>query len=279
MPSSVREAASDVRLNGNNNLARMAEGHEQNARRRRADEAAESQQLVEKDKGVAAVERGLLILQAFREGNVSLTLHELAQRTGLYKSTLLRLIVTLEKHHCIVRLADGRYQLGPMLLHLGRLYQRSLQFEDHIVPVLEQLVTETGESASFYTRHGDRRLCLFRVNSARLLRDHVNAGDFLPLDRGAAGRVLLEYSSPEASGKKGAPLVVSFGERDADVAAIAVPVFGPSGTLLGALSISGPTTRFTDDAVKRMSSAILAAAAQLTTRLGGDPGRLNASLD
>ncbi|MDO9217858.1 MAG: helix-turn-helix domain-containing protein, partial [Lacisediminimonas sp.] len=56
--------------------------------------------LTEKQSGVAAVERALAILNSFRPGDGSLSLHDIAERTGLYKSTILRLIVTLTQSHC-----------------------------------------------------------------------------------------------------------------------------------------------------------------------------------
>jgi DNA-binding IclR family transcriptional regulator len=144
--------------------------------------------------GVAAVERALAILAAFQPDGAPRSLHDLAAKTGMYKSTILRLIASLERFNCVLRLPDGRYQLGPSLFHWGDIYRRSLKLEDHVVPLLHHLVQLTGESASFYARQGEQRLCLFRADSPKSVRDHVRAGDLLPLDRGAAGRVLREYS-------------------------------------------------------------------------------------
>jgi DNA-binding IclR family transcriptional regulator len=219
--------------------------------------------------GVASVERAVSILAAFERGTGTLTLNDLAGTTGLYKSTILRLIASLERHGCIVRLSDGRYQLGARIFHWGNVYLRSLRLEDHVVPALERLVQSTGESASFYTRHGDQRLCLYRHDSPRSVRDHVRAGDLLPLDRGAAGRVLREYS--ESEGKRPRVHVVSsLGERDSETAALAIPVFGATEALKGALSVSGPLARFTDASVATIAKAITEVARGLTERLGGD---------
>src|SRR3989337_2014609 len=98
------------------------------------------------ESGVAGVDRALALLGAFRDGDVSLTLHQLAERTDLYKSTILRLITTLERRGCMVRLQDGRYQLGPMLVRWGNLYLTSVRIETHVTPVLERLAAVTGES-------------------------------------------------------------------------------------------------------------------------------------
>lgn len=227
----------------------------------------------ERKGGVAAVERALAILNAFQAGDSSLTLNELARRTGMYKSTILRLIVTLVQEHCIVRLDDGTYQLGSKLLYWGGLYQAALRLDDHVPPVLRRLVEETGEGASFFTREGDLRVCLFRVDSPRSVRDHIRTGDLLPLDKGAAARVLVRFGQAPAShaGSPLYPLIATVGEREPDIAAIAAPVFGPQQSLRGAVAVSGPAARFVPELVPTMSQAVLKAASELTRRLGGDP--------
>jgi len=218
--------------------------------------------------GVAAVERALSIVGAFGADGNPLTLNDIALKTGLYKSTILRLMVSLQRHQCVLRLADGRYQLGPAFLHWGNIFQRSSRLENHVVPVLQRLVEQSGESASFYIRQGDQRLCLFRVDSARSVRDHVRVGDLLPLDRGAAGRILRD-GGIDGSAPPRAELVTTLGERDPETGALAAPVYGPGNGLRGALSISGPLSRFTGDAVKRIGKLVQDAAVELTERLGG----------
>ncbi|RYF36788.1 MAG: IclR family transcriptional regulator [Comamonadaceae bacterium] len=234
-----------------------------------------------KSGGVAAVERALAILNAFRASDTSLSLNEIALRTGMYKSTILRLITTLVHEHCIVRLDDGTYQLGSMLLHWGGLYQAALRLDDHVPPTLRRLVQETEEGASFFTREGNLRVCLFRVDSPRSIRDHIRTGDLLPLDRGAAGRVLASFdrtlTSPEDFPRQ--PYIVTTGEREPDIAAIAAPVFGPRGSLRGALAISGPSARFSPELVPGMARKLLKAAADLTRRLGGDASTLERADD
>jgi DNA-binding IclR family transcriptional regulator len=226
----------------------------------------------QKSTGVAAVERAFAILNAFRPGDTSLSLNELALRTGMYKSTILRLITTLVQEHCIVRLDDGSYQLGSMLLHWGGLYQAALRLDDHVPPLLKRLVQETGEGASFFTREGDVRVCLFRVDSSKSVRDHIHAGDLLPLDKGAAGRVLscFDRTITDPAHFPSQLLIATVGERESDIAAIAAPVFGAQGSLRGALAVSGPAARFTLELVPTMSRSLLNAASELTRKLGGD---------
>src|SRR5690349_11346143 len=69
--------------------------------------------------GVSAVERALAVLTAFRRGDAALTLAELAERTGLVKSTIMRLAVSLQRYRLIARLPDGSYRLDAETLRLG----------------------------------------------------------------------------------------------------------------------------------------------------------------
>lgn len=230
--------------------------------------------------GVAAVDRALAILGAFRDGDVALTLHDLAQRTDLYKSTILRLVATLERRGCIVRLQNGSYQLGPMLVRWGNLYLASVRIETHVTPLLARLAADTGESATFYTRQGQARLCLARVDCTRSVRDHVKVGDILPLERGAGGKVLVTFdpANRKKARRPQSMVIVTIRERDSDSAGMAAPVFGPGGSLRGAISLSGPATRFDKADLPRLAKPLLAAAIELTTRLGGDPSALRAAV-
>ncbi len=223
--------------------------------------------------GVAAVNRALTILSAFEGETEAMTLAALARRTGLYKSTLLRLMTSLQEFGYLGQLPDGRYHLGPTPFRLGAVYQRTNKLHDHVMPVLRHLVVAGTESPSFHVRHDAKsRLCVFRVDSQHSTLDRVEAGALLPLDRGAAGKVILAFGgeSGEAFDRIRAEFIAaSFGERDPDCAGIACPVFGLDGALAGALSVSGPKPRFTRDSSRRMSDLLLESALHLTRVLGG----------
>jgi len=218
--------------------------------------------------GAAAVDRALSLLCAFRAGDDGLSLIELADRTRLYKSTVLRLLASLEHARLLLRRADGRYTLGPELARLHSIYSATFSLEAEVVPVLRELVAATRESAAFHVRQGDARLCLHRVDSPQLLRDHIRAGDLLPLNKGAGGRVLRAFAG--AKGKlyeqiRADAVVVLAGDRVADLTGISAPVFGVDGALVGALTLTLPSNRLKPE----FKGAVRAAAQRLSLRLGG----------
>ncbi|QQO35742.1 IclR family transcriptional regulator [Bradyrhizobium diazoefficiens] len=209
--------------------------------------------------GVDAVGRALAILKAFGAERTAMTLTEIAVATDLYKSTVLRLAASLEADGFLVRGPDRLFRPGPELWRLGALYQRGLDLGEVIRPALRRLVEATGETASFYVADGDERICLYRVNSPRSVRHHLEEGQRLPIDRGAAGRVLTAYrESSDPAGKKirDRGFYVSIGERDPEVAAAAVPLVDVHGKLRGALSLSAIRTRFDADARKTAVDAL-----------------------
>ncbi|MEL0106447.1 MAG: IclR family transcriptional regulator [Rhodospirillaceae bacterium] len=226
------------------------------------------------EKGVTAVDRALTIIESFRDRELSLSLQELAARTGLHKATIIRLIASLERFGYMVKTAPGTYALGSAFLRYGSIYQSSLQLSDHVVPVLRDLVQRTGETSAFYVRDGDMRICLYKVESTAALRSNQREGDRRPLLPGGTGKVLLAFSEdggPELDDIRSNYFVHNKGERHPEISSIAVPIFATGNLLAGAMSMSGPITHFTAKAVQKFKPALMDAAARLTQQLGGDP--------
>ncbi len=234
--------------------------------------------------GAAAVDRALATLACLEAAPEPVTLAELSRLSGFYKSTLLRLLASLQAAGYASQWPDGRYAVGPAAVRLNLAYGRQNPVHALVGPVLAGLVGQGTESASFHVRRDDHtRLCMLRVNSPHPTLDGVKAGDVLPLDRGAAGRVLLAFSpgvrerAERALHQDG--FVLSRGERDPSCAGLAAPVFGPTGHIVGALSLSGPKERFAPERVAAMGALLLHAATHVTRLLGGQaqaaPGRLS----
>lgn len=223
--------------------------------------------------GVAAVNRALSLLAAFSKQQRSFTLTQLAEHTGLYKSTVLRLAESLEMAGYLYRDREGIYNLGPTPLQLAAIYRSSLHPSEFVMPVLRELSRLTGESAALYTRAGDKRLCAYRISSSRAISDNVQQDELLALDKGAGGHVLLAFAGEPGErydGIRQQLVCLTMGERDQETAAMACPVFGVEQKLEGALSVSGPLHRFTPEAVQSIQGHLLACAARISTHYGGD---------
>ncbi|HEY0293951.1 MAG TPA: IclR family transcriptional regulator [Bordetella sp.] len=218
--------------------------------------------------GVAAVDRALSLLDAFSLTAPLLTLAEIAHRTQLHKSTVLRMLASLEHAHLVQKREDGRYALGAGIERLHRIHALSFSLGSVVMPVLGDLVARTQESAAFHVRQGDQRLCLHRVDSPRPVRDHLAVGALLPMDRGAGGRVLSAWpdaNDPISQRIRREFVVTLVGDRLPELAGVASPVFGAGGELVGALTLTMPAERLESG----FDRIVLAHARKLTALLGG----------
>lgn len=208
---------------------------------------------------VAAVERALAILNTFSEEKPSQSLNDIAVATGLYKSTILRIIGSLEANGFLNHQDDGRYSLSFSLWRLGNVCRQTYNHEKLIRAVLAKLSETTRQTAIFYVKSGQQRICLFRESVQQEMTHHLMEGTALTLEKGASGHVLVAYHHAPENTSETKPMsqledkykqirqagwCTSQGERNPDVGSIAVPVLGDDGRLHGALNLSGPVSQF-----------------------------------
>jgi DNA-binding IclR family transcriptional regulator len=205
--------------------------------------------------GVGVLDKSVRVLTALERGPLSLA--ELVAATGVSRPTAHRLAVALECHGFVRRDAEGRFALGLSLVRLGRAAGEGLPLAESARPALEALRDETGESVQLYVRQGDERVCVASLESPHGLRTIVPLGAALPLDRGSAGRVLLNGDGPVLDG---AGWVASVGEREDGVASVSAPVRDGAGGVCAAVSISGPIPRLGDRPGERYGAAVVRAA-------------------
>ncbi|OZI63051.1 IclR family transcriptional regulator [Bordetella genomosp. 11] len=222
--------------------------------------------------GVVAVRRAMRILEAFGVDDAYLSLAELSRRTGCHRSTVLRLARTLAMDDYLAQRPDGNWRLARAAGWLGACYQATFNVLEVVQPVLRELSGATGESATFYVREGKQRICVARVEGPRSIRHHVRVGAALPLELGSPGRVLLAFSGepgePYESVRR-AGYMMSLGERDPEVSSISAPVYGINWSLVGAICISGPLSRLTEEVLLGHKEHILSAASRLSRAMVG----------
>lgn len=200
--------------------------------------------------GVGVVDKAMQVVSAVAE--TPRALNELQESTGLPRATAHRLATALEAHGLLRRDAAGRFDLGHGLTHLGQLAADRFPLAEEVRPVLERLRDDTGESVQLFVREGDHRRCVISLESAHGLRWIVPEGARFPLDAGSAGRILSGETTTRG-------WIDSVGEREAGVASVSAAIVR-SGSVVGAISISGPIERLTRAPGDRFGSAVLAAA-------------------
>ena len=207
--------------------------------------------------GVGVLDKAVHVLRAVAERPLSL--NELQASTGLPRATAHRLAVALEQHG-LLRREDGRFDLGPELASLGRTAGDRFPLAGLALPSLESLRAETDESVQLFVREGGHRRCVVSLQSPHALRWIVPEGVLFPLDVGSAGRVL--------SGESGdSDWIESVEERETGVCSVSAPVLGADGSVVAAVSISGPVDRLSRAPGARFGNAVVGAAATISNVL------------
>ncbi|MDB5054869.1 MAG: IclR family transcriptional regulator [Bacilli bacterium] len=239
---------------------------------------------------VRSVERAMDILLCFVDVK-ELSLTEIANKVVLHKSTVHRLLASLEGKGFILR--DGateKYRLGFRLWELSANLVQSDDMGVVLLPEMERLRDQIGETVSLYVRDGNERVRIQAVQSNQAIRRVAPVGARMPLYVGASSKVLLAYADEAiqesvlltADGAVGVDrdvflqmlsetrklgFATSIEEREPGAAAVSAPILSRAGKLAASLAVSGPSNRLTPEKMLAHVPQILEAARRMGTML------------
>ena len=145
---------------------------------------------------VQSLDRGLAVIRCFSSEHPSLTLSEVAERTGLTRAAARRFLLTLQELGYVG--STGRqFSLRPRVLALGYAYLSSFSVAQISQPHLEDLAEELHESCSVSVLDGDDLVYVARASANRIMTIALTVGTRLPPYPTSMGRVLLAHL-PEA---------------------------------------------------------------------------------
>ncbi|MFD1571838.1 IclR family transcriptional regulator [Halorubrum laminariae] len=226
---------------------------------------------------IQSIDTSFAIVTALRESD-GMGVTELAEKTGLSKSSVHKHLRSLMKHGCVVK-ENEEYQLGLRYLDLGAHVREQYSGSTEIKHKLRDLAAETGESAQFAVEERGHAVVLHREVSHGGVYSRGREGRHFHMHQTAAGKAILSrysdqwvreivdrYGLPAATPQTINDEAALFDEladiRDRGVAfnseesteglrSVAVPVTGPDGGVLGALAVAGPTHRLTGERLER----------------------------
>ncbi|MDF2923620.1 MAG: IclR family transcriptional regulator [Paenibacillaceae bacterium] len=228
---------------------------------------------------VRAVERALDILLCFTT-ETELSLTEIAGKSGLHKSTVHRLLASLEGKGFILRNPSSeKYRLGFRLWELSANLSRSDDPEVLLLPEMEHLRDMLHETVSLYVRDGLERVRIQAVQSNQTIRRVAQVGARLPLYVGASSKVLVAFAdrsvqeqvlaSPswpaileqqtflrQLEEARELGFATSVEEREPGAAAVSVPIYNRSQKLAAALALSGPSNRLTLEKMREQAPVL-----------------------
>jgi DNA-binding IclR family transcriptional regulator len=237
--------------------------------------------------GVRSVQRAMEILALLTETTPVVSVRDIVAATGLAKTTAIRLVQTLEQAGLLWATPRG-YAAGPGLWRWAHLARRSWALPPETQQLMRELAARQRETVNLYVARDIHRVCVAQQESPQPLRHVVQLGDELPLWAGASSKVLLRdaslallarvarsspYGESHLDTLRGwiadaadAGYACSSGEREPGLSAVAVPVTGRSVAVVAALSLSGPTIRFTDDRIDEFVADLQRVAARMSER-------------
>lgn len=211
--------------------------------------------------GASAVGKAISVLDHLAAAGPT-TLAGLVEALGMPRATTHRLASALASAGLVEKDATGSYRLGARLVELGRLAgQRRPSLAGAAARALERLRDSTGESVQLFVAEGGRRVCIASLESPHSLRTIVPVGAALPMERGSAGKVLR--GDPETLARGWADSVE---EREVGVASVSAPVY-LDGSVVAAVSVSGPVERTSRSPGERYSASVVEAAGDVTAAL------------
>jgi len=247
--------------------------------------------------GVQSIGRAFAILEEVARNRGGIGLADLSKRVGLHNSTTFHLVKTMVSLGYIRQIKDTkRYRVGRPLFALAAGALDEMEMVSLATPVLEELSGQTGESGHFAVRMGDSVIVIARTSGAGAFQLTDRVGVVRPAHCTALGKVILaslrddqlerflERVELKPSTRNSITEVPALlrelaevrrtgvaydeGEFNLEVRCIAVPATDFTGRTIGAIGISGPIWRESQQALQAKAKTVQAAGARLSAPFG-----------
>ncbi len=247
--------------------------------------------------GVQSLGRAFSILEEVARHREGIGLAELSKLVGLHNSTTFHLAKTMVTLGYMRQERDSkRYRVGRPLFALAASALDEIEMVNLATPILEDLSRESGESGHFAVRMGDSVVVIARTSGAGAFQLTDRVGVVRPAHCTALGKIILASLRPDQlkrflervdlkpSTKKSITepsallrqiteirrdaIAFDDGEFNAEVRCVAVPVYNFTGEVIGALGISGPIWRMTDQVLQSRAKLVQTAAKRLSAEFG-----------
>lgn len=232
---------------------------------------------------LSSVLKTLHLLDLLASGPTAMRASDIAKSSKMSRATAHQKLVTLVEAGWAEQTADGSYRLTLQATRVGNAALAQAGIGERVVPILQRLVTESGETASLAVLDGKHARIVQRVESDGILRAELRVGALLDLDHSASGRVLVAFADPSVLDRlrkqqvslpperllaqvRREHFAPSSGRSFVGVHAVAAPVFDGGGACIAALSLVGPLPRFS---VERTRPPLMRAATAINDSIRG----------
>lgn len=241
------------------------------------------------------VVRSMDILNLFIN-HAELTFQEIIDLSGIPKTTVYRMLMSLEEMGLLEKGTDAKYRLGLMFLSFGHLVSSRLDIRRIALPVMQKLHDEVDEAINLIIRQEDEAIYIEKIETHQKVRLYTAIGRRSPLYAGACSRVILSFLPQEeieryvdevelksfAAGTitdkarlretiqqtKKDGYAISRSELENHTSAIAAPIFNHKGEVVAGISMAGIEAHYQAEQVPLFAEKVKEAARQISERLG-----------
>lgn len=246
---------------------------------------------------VKSLVRALSLLNVLAQMARECSLGEIAEAAKLPPSTVHRLLQTLQQAGYVVQnQAGGHYTLGDTLILLGRKAEQQRDVRQIARAKLEQLSQDTGETVNLTTVVENAIVQLDHVDSPSMLKVTWDPGQRFPIHASASGKVFLAFlpeaereqilksidlcaftkrtivdvkkSRAELGGIRTRGYALDDAEREEGVRCVAAPIFNAQGSIVAAVSVSGPSLRVSLANLEILANKVMKTAKAISATLG-----------
>ncbi len=256
----------------------------------------------ERNGQVQSLTRAFSILNAIAEAEGGVGLTEVAQQVGLPPSTTHRLLTTLQQEQ-FVRFDSERalWSVGVQSFIVGNAFLRDRRLVQTARPHMRALMEESGETVNLAVEDDGQAIFLYQVECRQMMRALTTLGSRVPLHCSGVGKALLMAMSEARRAKilhrhglarLTAKTIVRPADLKADLEAscrrgyaqddeehavglrcVAATILDELGEAVGAISVSGPAARITDDRMAMLGAMVRRSAEAITRDYGGQRPR------
>ncbi|MFC5591965.1 IclR family transcriptional regulator [Sporosarcina soli] len=241
------------------------------------------------------VVRSLDILNLFID-HEELTFQEIIDLSGIPKTSVYRMLMTIEDMGFVEKGADSKYRLGLLFLKFGDLVSRRLDIRQVAYPIMKDLHNDVEEAVNLIIQQGDEAIYIEKIDTYQKVRLYTAIGRRSPLYAGACSRVILSYLPDNEIAKYVASTelkpfaqgtitekdhlmetihqarengyTVSHSELENHTSSIAAPIFDHQGYVIAGISIAGIEANYQNERISYLADKVMRAAQEISKRLG-----------
>ncbi|QRG70089.1 IclR family transcriptional regulator [Brevibacillus choshinensis] len=241
------------------------------------------------------VVKSMELLNLFIEHS-RLSLNEMVELSGIPKTSIHRMVGSLEGMDFLQKGEDGKYSLGLLFLQFGQLVAERLDIRQIALPAMTALRDRAEEAVNLIIRDGKEAIYVEKLDTNHPVRLYTKIGRRSPLYAGACSRIILSYMEEKErerylqevelvaighgtiidierlrqelklAREKG--YTISYSELENDTVSIAAPIFDHTSRLAAGISIAGPQVRFGEERLPELIHQLQKTAEEISRELG-----------